>query len=349
MILIDRPRTIRGLFAAFASCLLWLLPNCIAWADTDPMANARYVGEKRCMECHDSEAPLFGHTQHAKIFRENPRNDTERAVCEACHGPGSLHVLDTQDKTRIVGFSKEWNTPLERQNAQCLNCHKGGQRLYWQGSIHATQKLGCADCHNPMARFSANGLLKKASITETCETCHPQQRAEFRKKSHMPVPEGKMTCEDCHNPHGSSNKRLLKADSVNELCYTCHAEKRGPFLWEHAPVRENCLNCHGAHGSNNDKLLVQTRPFLCTACHSTTGSMGHLVWANNTLGSVVNGDPTALGSNKDGRTTNQGAATAAAPFGAISIASKRMSGRSCQNCHSMIHGSNSPSGARFQR
>jgi hypothetical protein len=26
-----------------------------------------------------------------------------------------------------------------------------------------------------------------------------------------------------------------------------------------------------------------------------------------------------------------------------------MIGRSCQNCHSQVHGSNHPSGARFQR
>jgi DmsE family decaheme c-type cytochrome len=191
-----------------------------------------------------------------------------------------------------------------------------------------------------MATFSANGLLKKQSITETCQTCHQQQRAEFKKKSHMPVPEGKMTCEDCHNPHGSSSKRLLKADSINELCYTCHAEKRGPFIWEHAPVRENCMNCHVPHGSNNDKLLVQTRPFLCSNCHSNTGNMGHQVWGDNTLGSITNGDPTALGQNNAGALTNVGATVAG---------SKRMSGRSCQNCHSQIHGSNHPGGARFQR
>jgi len=122
--------------------------------------------------------------------------------------------------------------------------------MYWEGSIHQINKMSCSDCHNPMARFSATGLLKKASISDTCQTCHQQQRAEFRKKSHMPLPEGKMSCEDCHNPHGTSSKRLLKADTVNDLCYTCHAEKRGPLLWEHAPVRENCLNCHTPHGSN---------------------------------------------------------------------------------------------------
>jgi DmsE family decaheme c-type cytochrome len=306
----------------------------------DPMANARYVGEKRCVECHDTEKPLFGHTQHSKAFRENPRNEAEKSVCEACHGPGSLHVADTTNKQKIIGFDKDWGTPIAKQNGQCLTCHKGGQRLHWPGSIHDTNKMACSDCHNPMARFSANGLMKKAGITETCQSCHQQQRAEFRKKSHMPVPEGKMTCVDCHNPHGTSGKRLLKADSVNDLCYTCHTEKRGPFIWEHAPVRENCMNCHSPHGSNADKLLIQSRPMLCIACHSTTTSMGHAVWGNNTLGNTL-GTPGGATSS----TNLQGSAFPGGTGGP----SKRMTGRSCQNCHSTIHGSNSPSGARFQR
>ena len=62
-------------------------------------------------------------------------------------------------------------------------------------------------------------------------------------------------------------------------------------------MRENCLNCHVPHGSNNDKLLVQTRPMLCQNCHSNTGNMGHELFAGNSLGSVVNGNPTSLGIN----------------------------------------------------
>jgi predicted CXXCH cytochrome family protein len=45
-------------------------------------------------------------------------------------------------------------------------------------------------------------------------------------------------------------------------------EKRGPFLWEHAPVRESCLNCHSPHGSNHEKLLTTALPMLCQECHS---------------------------------------------------------------------------------
>ncbi|MFO1295547.1 MAG: DmsE family decaheme c-type cytochrome [Rubrivivax sp.] len=287
-----------------------------------PAAAATYIGEKACIECHGQENRHFKETSHSKAFRSNPRNERERQVCESCHGPGSLHAKKTGDKTLLVGFTKKWATPVAQQNEACLSCHQGGNRLHWPGSVHAGNQLGCADCHNPMERVSFNGALAKPTITETCQQCHAQQRTEFAKRSHMPVPEGKMTCVDCHNPHGSATRPLLKAESVNVVCAGCHAEKRGPLLWEHAPVRENCLNCHSPHGSNHDKLLVAARPQLCQQCHSP--SVGH-------PGQFYRGDQTA---------------TAALAGG---VPSQRIIGRSCQNCHTQIHGSNHPAGARLQR
>lgn len=301
----------------------WILLLLPAAANADPAAEATYIGEKACIECHGQENRHYSQTLHAKTFRLNPRNDVEKQVCETCHGPGSLHAKSTKDKSLIIGFTKAWNTPLEKQNGQCLNCHQGGNRLHWPGSTHANNKLGCADCHNPMEKLSVNSLEARQSISETCYQCHQQQRAEFRKRSHMPLPEGKMSCVDCHNPHGSITKPLLKAESVNTVCYTCHAEKRGPFIWEHAPVRESCVNCHLPHGSNQDKLLTEPRPYLCQKCHDP--SVGH---------------PAQLFRADQSASANLINGLASSP---------RVIGRVCQGCHSQIHGSNHPSGARFQR
>lgn len=283
---------------------------------------ATYVGEARCIECHDQENRHFSETTHAKVFRLNPAGDRQAQVCEACHGPGSSHVANALDKTRIIGFTKAWGTPVATQNSQCLSCHEGGARMHWAGSTHASNEMGCADCHNPMQQNSASALLVRATVAETCFQCHPQQRAEFRRRSHMPVLEGRMTCTDCHNPHGSTTRPLLKADSVNDVCYSCHAEKRGPFIWEHAPVRESCLNCHQPHGSNHDKLLVTARPYLCQQCHNPP--VGH-------PGQFFRGDQTAAAAMAGG------------------AQSARVIARSCQNCHTQIHGSNHPAGTRFQR
>src|SRR5271163_3437486 len=85
-----------------------------------------------------------------------------------------------------------------------------------------------------MAKFSVEGLMAKASINDTCAQCHKDIRLQFDRRSHMPLPEGQMSCDDCHNPHGSLTAPLLKTNTVNETCYQCHAEKRGPVGCEFA-------------------------------------------------------------------------------------------------------------------
>ena len=319
--------SLRTAIFAFGGAAVVLVTSILAKPDAAPPppeplnGGATYVGEAVCVACHQTQNKQFTHTVHANAFRLNPKNDLQKRSCEACHGPGSNHLKDPispSNRVSLIGYTKEWGTPVAQQTAMCMTCHEGGQRMFWQGSPHASNQLSCSDCHNPMAKVSTTGLLKKQTINETCYTCHQQQRADFAKRSHMPLPEGKISCVDCHNPHGSTSKTMLKTDSVNETCYSCHAEKRGPFLWEHAPVRENCLSCHNAHGSNHDKLLTVARPFSCQQCHDNTNHQSNLYNA----GQIVGGG--------------------AAP-------STRIIGRACQNCHSQIHGSNHPAGARFQR
>ncbi len=276
-----------------------------------------YVGEKTCMTCHQQEADNWAHTIHAKVFDLNPQNALQGRGCEACHGPGSEHIKNPSDLSTIISFSSKSKTPIPLQNGQCLACHSGGPRIFWHASIHEVNRLGCSDCHNPMANFSAHGLTARESVNETCFQCHKEQRAEFTRRSHMPLVEGKISCVDCHNPHGSSTAPLLKADSVNEVCYGCHADKRGPFIFEHAPVRENCLNCHTPHGSNFEALLTTPRPLLCQQCHAQTGHPAELMTRGNM------------------------------PMGPMP--DPRLIASSCQTCHSEIHGSNSPAGARFER
>ncbi len=279
------------------------------------VAAAEYIGEETCLVCHQVSGEQFGHTRHAGAFRTNAQTELERRVCESCHGPGSDHQLDPTAPGAIVGFSSD-SGDLEQQNGMCLACHQGGGRTHWAGSIHEAADLACSDCHNPMVRVSVDSALRVSSINETCLSCHQQQRLEFRKRSHMPVLEGVMTCADCHQPHGSPTRALLRGETVNQTCYECHQERRGPFIWEHAPVREDCMNCHRPHGSNHESLLVTAQPFLCQQCHMQLRHPAAL----QTPGSLP-------GANFDARLGN----------------------RSCRNCHTQIHGSNHPAGAQLMR
>jgi DmsE family decaheme c-type cytochrome len=156
-------------------------------------------------------------------------------------------------------------------------------------------------------------LLKEVDVATGCYACHQPIRAQMLRTSHHPVREGLLGCESCHNPHDGTTPKMIKADWANDLCYQCHTEKRGPFLWEHAPVRESCLNCHNPHGSNHDKMLIAKQPFLCQRCHLNTRHPGTL-YDGNASGLTIAG------------------------------ASNRAIEHSCKNCHQNVHGGNAPSG-----
>ena len=304
-------------------CLLWVFGGHAAEENVElkegswPVSKAEYIGSDTCKGCHQAIKGHYAHTKHAIAFEKNPGNALESKNCESCHGPGSAHSENPLEKNTIVNFQQDSDLPKPIVNGQCLQCHDGGERMHWDSSIHDSNDLMCSDCHNPMARFSKKGLQGKSSVNETCITCHKTQEAEFKKRSHMPVLEGKMACIDCHNPHGSSTDPLLKADTVNQVCYSCHQEKRGPFMFEHAPVKENCVNCHKPHGSNHEFLLKTARPFLCQSCHTHSQHIADMM-------------PVEAQAGKPG-------------------SDARLVGRSCQNCHSQVHGSNHPAGVRMHR
>jgi len=187
----------------------------------------------------------------------------------------------------------------------CLACHENGSRLHWHVSAHAASDLGCTSCHS----------IHEPDASPDCGGCHRRESARMQRSSHMPVREGSMQCEDCHDPHGGNGPAALRAGSVSEVCHRCHADKRGPMLFEHLPVREDCTLCHDPHGSNHRNMLTRRPPMLCQQCH------------------MLGGHPSSL---------YDGAELANADI-------SQYGARNCLNCHSRIHGSNHPSGARLQR
>lgn len=107
--------------------------NRVAFADVKPppvpAGESGYVGVEQCTTCHAEERAFWDTTQHAKAYAtlerdhkqfnldcvschvtgyEKPGGSTvahvaglEAVQCETCHGPGSRHVADPNDKTLI--------------------------------------------------------------------------------------------------------------------------------------------------------------------------------------------------------------------------------------------------------
>lgn len=288
---------------------------------TAPEAPLEYApgGAKTCLVCHGEHGfyPVAGilQTVHARVANPDSPFAGNNHQCQTCHGPAAAHLTPGPDGKRRpppVTFGK--GTDPDKTNGVCLNCHRSNVGNHWAGSVHQFEEVACSDCHKIHDPHGPG--VERENQADLCLSCHRPQRADFRRPSHHPVVEGLQVCTDCHQPHGSAGPSLLAHTSVNETCYECHAEKRGPFLWEHAPVREDCTNCHVPHGSVNEPLLRARVPWICQECHL----------AQFHPSTDISG--TGLPSRNP---------------------SQLLLGKGCLNCHSQVHGSNHPSGPRLVR
>jgi DmsE family decaheme c-type cytochrome len=276
-------------------------------------------GADTCIKCHDeeSEYPVFDIFKTKHAMKGDPRTPFAGLQCEACHGPAGNHVdrvKPGEKRPLILNFGEKSAAPVETQNRACLQCHEDDKHIGWMGSPHAAGQVSCANCHTIHAAHDS--VLDRVTQPDVCFKCHLKERAEFFKPSNHPVRFGQLDCSDCHQTHGAGTSTLLTRPTLNETCYTCHAEKRGPFLWEHAPVPEDCSLCHRPHGSIHPALLIKRPPLLCQQCHS---QLGHPSVAYTTQG-LPDANPSGF-----------------------------LLAGSCTNCHSQVHGSNSPSGVKLMR
>ncbi len=280
-------------------------------ADTQAAA---YADADTCLTCHgDAPVNLVLHTPHG--MKGDARTPFAKHACESCHGASPDHVAQKQVNGKLVRpavvFKGPNSSPVAERNGMCLTCHESGNRINWRGSTHQRNDISCTNCHT--VHVNKDPLLVKTSQPAKCFTGHAEQRAQATRPSHHPILEGKVVCADCHNPHGTTQDKMLVRNRINDTCYKCHADKRGPYLIEHAPVREDCTLCHQPHGSTQVRLLKERPPYLCQQCHDT---------------SHHSGSPYGGETYPGGR--------------AVQVQSVA---KGCLNCHSQVHGSNNPSGS----
>jgi predicted CXXCH cytochrome family protein len=209
---------------------------------------AKYIGSKECEQCHDKIYRDFVTADHAHLIAAG--TNAINAGCESCHGPCSIHSESGGDVKPPYSFS----------------------------------------AGRPQANsFGARLATEPDRATETvCFQCHADVRGQFSLPSHHPVPEGNLSCTDCHSPHSGDihaggGTSLL---SENDSCLRCHQNQRGPYVFEHEALREGCTTCHTPHGSVNAKLLTVRDANLCLKCHfqqQTTGGVILIGGSDHTL------------------------------------------------------------------
>lgn len=226
-----------------------------------------------CADCHSTNLQR----------RYDPREGRYRTTfseidvsCEACHGPGSLHVeLATAkslfwDRKRGYGLASlkgEANRPEIEACAPChsrraiVSPHHRPGEPYYDG--YHNERLGDLTYH-------ADGQI----LDEVYEFGSFTQSKMYHKG---------IKCSNCHDPH---SLRLHHPD--NKLCTSCHAHPAGkydgPGHHHHQPgsAGAQCVNCHMpattymAVDPRRDHSLRVPRPALsvelgtpnaCTGCH----------------------------------------------------------------------------------
>jgi len=213
-------------------------------------------------------------------------NDLVNIGCEACHGPGGLHILGGGDPAKIVQPDK---LPANEANEVCGQCHSrvksvpnGTHEWPFNDATYTSWIPGSGE---PLANYYTDegGYWPDGATSKQ----HHQQFPDFYRSTKPTFQFHKVRCFDCHDPHGSANGHMI-VESIHDdaanldiatgndddtLCLACHAT-HGDFTAitkeEVAAYAENVVkigsvvSAHAHHPYGPDRSMGLSR---CSQCH----------------------------------------------------------------------------------
>jgi hypothetical protein len=122
---------------------------------------ARYVGSKRCANCHKAEYKVWKDSKHAHAYKTlvdtpNPSLRQYDPECVTCHVVGFAYK---------TGYHDEVTTPLLK-DVGCESCHGPGS-----AHVADTDNLKIREAMNPWKAVPA-GRLRDLQIDKFCQSCH---------------------------------------------------------------------------------------------------------------------------------------------------------------------------------
>lgn len=278
--------------------------------------DADYVGTNNCLRaCHyhdnlkrDFEASTMG-------AQMSSTSGMPLVDCESCHGPGSL---------AIANITPEKVEEAARQGKQLACDYK--TLIDIKALPPRARSLICLKCHTANASFNLHNWEGGIHSLNA------------------------VTCTDCHDVHKGPDL-IVSPKETFQMCFKCHQQVQAEFsLTEHHPVPEGkvyCTDCHDPHGTINEhQLRKETVRETCTACHGDKEgpytfehadlmeacTNCHRPHGSPNLDLLVVTMPFLCLQCHEGHRTSPTA----------SVESKQAFFTRCTDCHSQIHGTDTP-------
>lgn len=199
----------------------------------------------------------------------------EGIKCEACHGPGSLHVANPYGVDMKVERDAELCgkchirgdvTKIDAKSGPFVDHHEQYEEFYQSKHL----SLKCVDCHNPHQGVQQ---LRQANVQTTrtlCENCHFKE-ARNQSAAHLAV---KAQCIDCHMPRLIASSASVDAAKFTgdirvhtfaiDPDATAQFSADGKFLVSQITLDWACKSCHGAGKATpktNDELKARAKNY----------------------------------------------------------------------------------------
>ncbi|HZN34016.1 MAG TPA: multiheme c-type cytochrome, partial [Pirellulaceae bacterium] len=226
-----------------------------------------------CADCHSTNLKKNYDVASGRYHTTFSEIDVS---CEACHGPGSLHVQLAKapslfwDRQRGYALAKLKALSNVPQVQACAPCHS--RRRIVAGDYTA----GCN-----YYDFYANEVL-------TADAYHADGQIMDEVYEYSSFLQSKMyhkniKCSDCHNPHSARLKH-----TGNQVCTSCHQHPAGKFdgeIHHRHPMTSTGAACASCHMPQTTYMDVDPRrdhsfrvprpdlsvtlgtPNACTGCH----------------------------------------------------------------------------------
>ena len=242
----------------------YIITDTAAFGEAISHEIGRIGGDKRGTTARDGIVATRGHFRGEQLVETG-------IGCEACHLGSAEHVRDPSVHPTFEPKSSFFALQLpngesrsERINRTCARCHQvlfSGYDFTWEGGGR----------HSNPGGSNINSGEARDLMMGACSS--------------------KLSCVDCHDPHGKDATAALRAlPNKDVLCTKCHEGKATKEHTHHEGV--GCLSCHmpnktmnldgglGAYhriGSPTSPTKVHLdRPIECALCHADK-SVGSLV------------------------------------------------------------------------